>query len=115
MYLADLTSTFLLLSLSSEISLKVILKCEGKGPARAHDLKTIFALIDTEHIDEVKVKVNNADFDTLLTDHKDNLVSWRYFYEGNAKPIKIPFLKDFATAVYLLARRLVLNLKPDDT
>lgn len=113
--LADIISTFLLFSLSSEISLKVILKCEGKNSARAHDLQALFSLIDTGYQEEIKSNVNSADFDSLLTDHKDNFVSWRYFYEGNANPIKVPFLKDFATSAYQLARKLVIALLPDNT
>lgn len=113
--LTDLISSFLLYSLSSEISLKVILKCEEKNSARAHDLQTLFSLVDEEHQNEIKTKLNNSDFDNLLIDHKDNFVSWRYFYEGNSKAINVPFLKSFASVVFQVAKTLLSNLKPDDS
>ena len=87
---------------SIELGLKAIIESESKTPPKIHNMKTLFEELSTDVKLEIKEKVNQSlsiteesKFYTLLKDHKNIFVDWRYTYELTNNHINVQFIEAF--------------------
>lgn len=98
------------LGLSSELFMKsIILELTPNTIIQNHKLNELFNLLPLNIQEEIKQKINDDNFDSLLKDNGNVFYEMRYIYEDifiSAK-YNLKFFEDLNNILYKISKRLV--------
>lgn len=82
-----------------ELYIKYLLQINGVEQCRKHKLTDLFGLLPETSQQEIRTKMNTANFNQELNSISNAFVDWRYIYEKNNAFLHIDFLRRFCVAL----------------
>lgn len=89
-----------------ELYIKYLLQINNIEQCHKHKLTDLFYLLPETSQQEIRTKMDIANFNQELNSISNAFVDWRYIYEKNDKSLHIEFLRNFCNVLHDYASTL---------